>query len=183
MIRQTKATLAAWSVAALLVVGLLLFGCGRKTGHTRAGHTDGSTVNHGADESVASGTGGEHAHSHGAEAGEHHMTDTQQDMTPSGMLSDGVRTVQVKAREFEFDPAKIIVNEGEKVRLQVTSEDAMHGIGIADFDIDKKLPPGEMVTVVFTADKPGAHHFHCTVYCGKGHGDMHGELVVIKSEE
>lgn len=90
-----------------------------------------------------------------------------------------MRVVEINARKFEFDPAEVVVKQGEIVRLKVKSEDVMHGLGIVAFDIDRKLPPNETVTIEFTADKVGTHHFHCSVYCGTGHNDMHGELVVI----
>jgi nitrosocyanin len=100
-------------------------------------------------------------------------------MSPSGELVDGVRVVEVAARKFEFDPATIVVREGERVRLKVTSKDVTHGIGIEAYNIDRKLEPGRSETIEFTADKAGRHHFYCTVYCGSGHGDMHGLLVVL----
>ena len=99
------------------------------------------------------------------------------------MLSEGVRVVDVQAGKFAFDPAEIVVKQGETVRLNVTSEDVTHGFGLADYDIDRKLPPNETVTIEFTADKTGTHHFHCTVYCGPGHEQMHGKLVVLEKTQ
>lgn len=97
----------------------------------------------------------------------------------SGELDNGVRIVKIKARRFEFDPGTVVVKAGEKVRFEVTSEDVVHGIGIKDFDIDRKLKPGETETINFKAEKPGNYHFYCSVYCGDGHGDMHGELIIL----
>ena len=57
----------------------------------------------------------------------------------------------------------------------------MHGIGIEGYDINRKLPPNETQVIEFTAGKPGKHPFHCSVYCGKGHADMQGELVIVAS--
>lgn len=162
MMKQTRTTMATWGVAGVLVAGLFMFGCSRQTGHTEQaehGHDGGQ------DE-----TGGRHDDSG--------MADTMQTAEPTGALSGDVRVIEVKAHKFAFDPATVVVKQGEKVRLRVTSEDVMHGIAIADYGIDQKLPPNETQTIEFTADKPGKHHFHCSVYCGDGHGDMHGELVV-----
>jgi nitrous oxide reductase len=142
-------------------------------------HMHESAPHHESSESSETDMSGEHARSSGHEDGGHQMSGAHQDLVPGGMLRNGVRTIDVKARKFEFDPAMIVVKQGEKVRLKVTSEDVMHGIGITDYSIDRKLPPGETQVVEFTADKPGRHHFHCSVYCGDGHGDMHGELVVL----
>jgi hypothetical protein len=37
--------------------------------------------------------------------------------------------------------------------------------------------PGD-TTVAFTPEQPGEYHFHCTVYCGPGHDEMHGTRFV-----
>lgn len=89
---------------------------------------------------------------------------------------------------WSFEPSTITVKNGETVRLVITSVNNMmpmmplrfpnHGIDIEDYDIDYTLPVGEIVTIEFTADEAGEFHFHCSVYCGMGHEDMHGELIV-----
>ncbi len=99
---------------------------------------------------------------------------------PSGVLKDGQRIVKIKARQFEFEPDRIVVKKGEKVRLEVTSEDVTHGMGIEAFNIDRKLEPGTAEIITFNADKVGEFHFHCSVYCGRGHSDMHGELIIVE---
>jgi len=101
----------------------------------------------------------------------------------SGELVNGVRIVKIQARRFEFDPGTVVVKAGEKVRLEVTSEDVVHGIRIKDFDINRKLKPGEAETITFATEKPGRHHFQCSIYCGKGHDDMHGELIVLPNSD
>jgi len=106
-----------------------------------------------------------------------HHSDSLPDMQLSGVIEDGQRIIDIKARRFEFDPNRIVVKKGETVRLEVTSEDVAHGIDIEGYGINERLDPNKTETVIFTADRGG--HFHCSVYCGKGHPDMHGELVVI----
>jgi cytochrome c oxidase subunit 2 len=96
-----------------------------------------------------------------------------------GSIENGVRGIDVIARRDEFVPSRIVVHEGERVRLDITSQDVPRGIGIAAFDINKKLPPNQTVAVTFVADSIGAFHFHCSVYRGPGHERMHGELVVL----
>ena len=101
-------------------------------------------------------------------------------MEPSGVLKDDRRIVKMKARRFEFEPDRIVVKKDETVRLEVTSEDVTQGINIEGYDINRELKPDRTETINFTADKKGQFHFHCSVYCGKGHSDMHGELIVIE---
>jgi cytochrome c oxidase subunit 2 len=96
----------------------------------------------------------------------------------SGQVADGVREVKVEAKQWAFTPDRIVVKKGEKVRLVVTSMDVEHGLGIEAFNINHKLPPHQPQTIEFTPDKAGEFEFHCTVYCGAGHGGMKGTLVV-----
>lgn len=96
----------------------------------------------------------------------------------SGTLEDGVREISMSAYQFAFDPDEVVVKKGEKVRLVVKSTDVTHGLAIEAFDIDRELPPGEEKIIEFTPEKTGNIHFHCSVYCGSGHGRMHGEIIV-----
>jgi cytochrome c oxidase subunit II len=96
----------------------------------------------------------------------------------SGKLEDGVRVVKVRAKRFEYIPGTIVVNEGEKVRLEITSEDTTHGFGLSEYKIRLTLEPGKTQKAEFTAGKPGTYGFHCIVFCGMGHMKMRGELVV-----
>ena len=97
----------------------------------------------------------------------------------SGNVQDGVRVVQITASRFKFEPDKVVVVQGEKVRLEVTSTDVPHGIMIHEMNIERKLEPNKTETIDLTADKAGTLHFHCSVWCGQGHDKMHGELVVL----
>jgi cytochrome c oxidase subunit 2 len=175
MMRQTKTTIATWSVVGILVAGLLVFGCSRQTEHIEQGEQVGDTHHEEGNVMEAGGHADEGGHGHDSSA----MTKSVSTAAPTGKVINGVRVIEMKTRKFEFDPATVIVKQGEKVQLKVTSEDVMHGIRISDYDIDQKLPPNETQVIEFTADKPGRHHFHCSVYCGSGHGNMHGELVVL----
>ena len=98
---------------------------------------------------------------------------------PSGTVSNGVRVVQIKAKKYEFMPAEIVVNQGEKVRFDLTSEDVAHGIVLKEFKVDQRIDPGKPVSVEFTADKAGSYSFHCSVFCGMGHMGMRGKLTVL----
>ena len=58
----------------------------------------------------------------------------------------------VVAKRFAFEPARIEVTEGERMRLVVTSGDGVHGVEIKKFKVNKKVPRGgEPVTIEFVA--------------------------------
>ncbi len=92
--------------------------------------------------------------------------------------SGAVKEFEVKMYKFGFDPAEITVNKGDRVRLKVSSLDVMHGIGIKEYGINKQVPPGETVIVEFTADKSGTFTMFCAVYCGDGHKEQKGRIIV-----
>jgi cytochrome c oxidase subunit II len=89
-----------------------------------------------------------------------------------------VKEFMISAKQFSFDPENIEVNKGDKVRLIVTSIDVPHGIAIREYGINERLEVGKPVTIEFTADKEGSFTAFCSVFCGSGHGNMKGKLIV-----
>jgi len=92
--------------------------------------------------------------------------------------ASAVKEFKITAKQFQFDPATIEVNKGDKVRLIVTSTDVPHGIAITEYGINEKLDPGKPVTIEFTADKQGTFTAFCSVVCGAGHSNMKGKIIV-----
>ena len=93
---------------------------------------------------------------------------------------DPVKTFDVIASQFKFEPATITVAEGDTVRLRLRSADRTHGIGIKAFRVKALIPKvGETVTVEFVADRAGTFDITCSEYCGTGHRAMKGKLIVL----
>ena len=89
------------------------------------------------------------------------------------------REIEVVAKRFAFEPPRIEVEEGERVRLIVISGDGIHGVEIKKFKVSKTVPRGDKaVTIEFTANAAGEFPILCSEYCGEGHEDMKGMLVV-----
>jgi cytochrome c oxidase subunit 2 len=89
------------------------------------------------------------------------------------------REIPVVVQRFTFEPARIDVTEGERIRLVVSSGDGVHGLEIKKFRVNKKIPRGgEQVTIDFVASAPGEYPILCSEYCGNGHEEMRGTLVV-----
>ena len=87
--------------------------------------------------------------------------------------------IEVIARKFEFEPSRIEVVEGDHVRLVVRSADGVHGVGIKKFKVSKLVPRGgDTVTIDFVASAAGTFPIICSEFCGDGHEDMTGTLVV-----
>lgn len=89
-----------------------------------------------------------------------------------------VKTFNITARQFEFTPNTISVNEGDKVVINLTSEDTEHGFAVTEYNISEIVTAGQTITIEFTADKKGTFTFKCPVNCGEGHTEMVGNLIV-----
>ena len=90
--------------------------------------------------------------------------------------------IHVTARQFEFEPKIITVQQGKPVRLLITSADSHHGFAIDELGVDREIKPNATTVVEFTPTKIGRFPFSCSVYCGSGHEKMTGELVVTDQE-
>jgi cytochrome c oxidase subunit 2 len=88
------------------------------------------------------------------------------------------RTIKITAKKFDFSPGEITVKKGETVILELSSSDRVHGFSLPDFKIRSEVKPGEVTRVKFTPDKTGQFTFSCDVFCGSGHEDMSGVLIV-----
>ena len=91
-----------------------------------------------------------------------------------------VKTFDVVAKRFAFEPATLEVQQGDRVRIVITSADGVHGIGIRKFKVNTLIPRGGTpVTVKFTASEAGTFPIVCSEACGDGHATMRGSLVVV----
>jgi cytochrome c oxidase subunit 2 len=88
------------------------------------------------------------------------------------------RVIEVVAKKFEFVPGEIRVREGETVTLQLTAPEVPMGFKLADFKLRTDVVPGKPVSLQLTPDKTGTFTFFCDVFCGTGHEDMSGTLIV-----
>ncbi len=92
--------------------------------------------------------------------------------------TSSIKEFNVIAKQWEFDPNTIEVDFGDTVVLNIESVDVDHGIMISEFGVNEKLLPGENVRVEFIASKKGTFSFFCNVFCGSGHSQMDGTIIV-----
>lgn len=89
-----------------------------------------------------------------------------------------VKTVNLEAGSFYFEPDVIRVKKGETVKIVMTSKDMMHDFNIDELDV--KLPitrSGETNTVEFTATEAGTFEYYCSVGNHRAQGQV-GTLIV-----
>ena len=88
------------------------------------------------------------------------------------------KVVQVAAERYKFTPEVIRLRVGEPVVLELTSLDRRHGFRAPDLKIDETIEPGKVTRVRIVPEKAGTYEFHCSVFCGSGHEEMTGQIVV-----
>jgi len=86
--------------------------------------------------------------------------------------------IHISARKFEYRPNKVTARLGQPVVLVLTSQDRIHGFKMPDFGLRADIVPGQETRISLTPDKAGSFTFFCDVFCGDGHEDMEGTLVV-----
>jgi hypothetical protein len=89
------------------------------------------------------------------------------------------RVIHVTAKKFEYDPHEITLRKNVPVVLEITSLDRDHGFKLREFGVRADVKPGQVTRVRIVPDKVGVFPFQCDVFCGGGHEDMSGELVVV----
>jgi cytochrome c oxidase subunit II len=72
------------------------------------------------------------------------------------------------------------VPRGVSVKLTMTSEDVIHSFFVPAFRMKRDVLPGRFVTAWFNATKVGEYHLFCSQYCGTGHSQMTGKIIVME---
>ena len=88
------------------------------------------------------------------------------------------RVIKVVAKKFNYTPDQITLKKGEPVTLEFTALDFTHGFKVPDLGVRVDLPPGRPVLVHLNPDKTGRFPFLCDNFCGSGHEEMNGMIVV-----
>ena len=90
------------------------------------------------------------------------------------------KEIHITAKKFEFTPDTITLKNGEPVVLLLSSQDRKHGFNLRAFGIRADVAPGGTAQIRFTPDKTGKFTFSCDVFCGEGHEDMTGTVIVTE---
>ncbi|MFZ5824062.1 MAG: cupredoxin domain-containing protein [Bacillota bacterium] len=96
----------------------------------------------------------------------------------SGEGQGRVVEIEMEARQWEYGPGTIEVNQGDRVRITLMSMDVAHGFYLDGYDINQYADPGKSVVIEFTADKAGRWMYRCSTTCGSFHPYMIGWLRV-----
>jgi cytochrome c oxidase subunit 2 len=92
--------------------------------------------------------------------------------------SQAETNITMVAKRFVFIPDTVTVQVGQPVVIHVTAPEVPMGLNIPDFHVRTDVVPGRESVLKFTPDRAGSFTFVCDVFCGNGHEDMSGTLVV-----
>jgi cytochrome c oxidase subunit 2 len=90
------------------------------------------------------------------------------------------RVIHITAKKFDFSPDSITLKKGVPVVFEISSADREHGFNLRAFGIRTNVSPGKVSRIRFTPDKTGKFTFSCDVFCGDGHEEMTGTVVVTE---
>ncbi|AIE60190.1 cytochrome c oxidase subunit II [Bacillus methanolicus] len=79
---------------------------------------------------------------------------------------------------FGYNPNTISIPKGATVHFQVTSKDVVHGFLIPGKITNLMLLPGHVVKYTQKFNEHGEFLFLCHEYCGIGHQEMYGRVIV-----
>jgi heme/copper-type cytochrome/quinol oxidase subunit 2 len=88
------------------------------------------------------------------------------------------RTYPIEASRFEYSPAILYANPGDRVTIELTATDVVHGLSIDGYNLAVTADPGQTARLTFVAGRQGSFRFRCTVTCGNMHPFMMGKLNV-----
>jgi len=93
------------------------------------------------------------------------------------------REFEIIAQQYSYSPNLIRVNQGDQVKLTLSSTDVMHGLAIDDYPVDLQSWLSKTDTVEFVADRAGKFRMRCTIVCGPMHPFLVGELIVTPASQ
>lgn len=89
-----------------------------------------------------------------------------------------IKEIKLEAFQYGFFPDPVVVKRGDIVRFDITSRDVSHGVYIKEYGINVSVKKDEYKKIEFRVDKEGSFDIVCSVYCGSGHSNMRGKLIV-----
>jgi cytochrome c oxidase subunit 2 len=96
---------------------------------------------------------------------------------------DGSVTVRLIAQQFGFVPNCVTVPQGTLVRFRVTSPDVIHGLILADTNVNTMVMPGFVAEVRTRFSAVGDYTMPCHEFCGVGHQGMWARVTVVPKDD
>lgn len=82
------------------------------------------------------------------------------------------------AQMWRFDPSTVEIPAGSEVDIYLSSKDVVHGFHIMEKDVNLMAVHGSINYTTARFEEPGVYNIVCHEYCGAGHQNMRGKIVV-----
>lgn len=76
----------------------------------------------------------------------------------------------------------IVIPADENVTIWLISDDVVHSLFVPELGVKQDAIPGQYTRVRTVAYDPGEYDVRCTEFCGTGHAEMTGTVVVLESD-
>jgi len=86
--------------------------------------------------------------------------------------------IKVVAKRFDYTPGVLQLKKGVPVVIELTTQDVVMGFSAPDFGVRADIIPEKVARVRIVPDKTGTFTFVCDIFCGAGHEEMEGTIVV-----
>ncbi len=97
---------------------------------------------------------------------------------PATLAAPQDRHFHIEASTFQYTPSTINVNPGDRVTIDLTAMDVVHGLYVDDYGLNITADPGQTARLTFVADRLGTFRLRCSAPCGSLHPFMVGKLNV-----
>jgi heme/copper-type cytochrome/quinol oxidase subunit 2 len=88
------------------------------------------------------------------------------------------RQFTIVAKDFAFEPPRMVVDVGDLVKITLVAEDMPHALTIDAYRLCKRAAPGHPAVIEFRADQRGTYVYYCSLTADSRCRGMKGELVV-----
>lgn len=99
-------------------------------------------------------------------------------LAPAAWSGEPETVIRITATKFAYSPNEIRLKRGVPAILELESLDRLHGFDCPGLGLRTDIPPGKTTRLRVVPDKSGTFPFHCDVFCGEGHEDMTGTIIV-----
>lgn len=86
--------------------------------------------------------------------------------------------IRAEAQPWRFYPSEIRIPAGSTVTFYLTSADVQHGFNVLGTNLNFMVLPGQVSKLTHTFKQKGEMPWTCTEYCGVGHQNMYGKIIV-----
>jgi cytochrome c oxidase subunit 2 len=93
-------------------------------------------------------------------------------------IDEHLYAVYIVARMWSYGQDDLVIPPGSTVDFYLTSLDVVHGFHINEKGVNMMAVPGSVNKITARFEEPGEYRFVCNEFCGIGHQNMMGKIIV-----